>query len=232
MSDCRDVFRFKYFSVCQDGAPLKVNTDGVLLGALADGTFDRILDVGTGTGLIALISAQKFPGAIVDALEPEPGMYSLAEKNFGLSPFARRIRIFPARLQDFIPETPYDLIVSNPPYFNYHYSNEKNQARNAGNLPLRDLFVFAGKFLSPKGRLAFIFPAGKRFEVLEFAYPVHLFPLSEIDVRDHPDAPVKRTVWFFSRQARRNYAKRTLTLFDPEGRKTPEFDDLTKDSYL
>lgn len=109
-------FDFKQFSICQDQCSMKVGTDGVLLGAWADGG-RRILDIGTGTGIIALMMAQRFPDAAIDAIEIDHDACRQAAGNIAATPFADRIRIHECPIQHFQTTMRYDAIVSNPPYF-------------------------------------------------------------------------------------------------------------------
>ena len=112
------VFRFKEFVVDQSGCAMKINTDGVLLGAMATALHpQRILDVGTGTGVISLMLAQRFPAVVIDAIEIDAKAADTARRNFEASPFSGRISCHPVSLGDFEPRAPYDLIVSNPPFF-------------------------------------------------------------------------------------------------------------------
>lgn len=164
------VFRFKQFSIRQDDSAMKVGTDGVLLGAWVGlgGEERNILDIGTGTGLIALMMAQRCPQANVDAVEVEPLAAAEAEFNAQNSPFSNRVRIFKDRFQDFASNQHqnicdrYDLIVSNPPYFNGTYKSvqaERTAARHAELLNSDDLIAGVMKVLDrEKGRFAAVFP--------------------------------------------------------------------------
>ncbi len=114
-------FRFKQFDVDQSGCAMKINTDGVLLGALAgEGEPKRILDIGTGTGVIALMLSQRFTNAIIDAVEIDTEAAATAARNFSGSPFADRLAIYPQGFANYFeqyPEKTYDLIVANPPFY-------------------------------------------------------------------------------------------------------------------
>lgn len=115
-----DMFRFKQFSVDQSGCAMKINTDGVLLGALAQAENPQhILDIGTGTGVIAMMLAQRFIDAQIDAVEIDATAAETAGNNFKNSPFADRLTVFPVSFESFFedhPEKKYDLIISNPPF--------------------------------------------------------------------------------------------------------------------
>jgi tRNA1Val (adenine37-N6)-methyltransferase len=115
------LFRFKQFSVDQSGCAMKINTDGVLLGALAAADQPKaILDIGTGTGVIALMLAQRFTESHIEAVEIDPVAAKTAQGNFNLSPFAERLKALALGFEEFfdqLPDKKYDLIVSNPPFF-------------------------------------------------------------------------------------------------------------------
>ncbi|HTI57746.1 tRNA1(Val) (adenine(37)-N6)-methyltransferase [Mucilaginibacter sp.] len=126
------VFKFKQFEVDQAGCAMKINTDGVLLGALADADQPKnILDIGTGTGVIALMLAQRFGTAEIDAVEIDRQAAETAGRNFDNSPFAAKLTTYPIGFEQFFAENPgkkYDLIVSNPPfYINSLTSAQKNR---------------------------------------------------------------------------------------------------------
>ncbi|MBC7745908.1 MAG: methyltransferase, partial [Flavobacterium sp.] len=116
-----DIFFFKRFSVDQRGCAMKVNTDGVLLGALAEtDKSSRILDIGTGTGVISLMLAQRFPKAKIDAVEIDKEAALMAGTNFKNSAFSLQLQIFHSSYKEYFKKFPnkkYDLIVSNPPFF-------------------------------------------------------------------------------------------------------------------
>jgi len=115
------MFRFKQFSVDQTGCAMKINTDGVLLGAVAgEGTPSNILDIGTGTGVIALMLAQRFVNAVIDAVEIDEQAAATAEANFSNSQFDKRLTLYANGFEQFFndhPDKRYDLIISNPPFY-------------------------------------------------------------------------------------------------------------------
>lgn len=116
-----NTFRFKQFSVDQTGCAMKINTDGVLLGALADANKPlSIVDIGSGTGVIALMLAQRFPDAQIDAVEIDEIAAKTASTNFENSPFSDRLTLYPSGFEIFFEvhrDKKYDLIVSNPPFY-------------------------------------------------------------------------------------------------------------------
>ena len=156
-------FHFKKFTVTQDKSSHKVGTDGVLLGAWVslDGAA-RVLDVGTGTGVIALMIAQRTSGNVrIDAVELQKEEAEEAALNFNRSPWGDRIKVCSSSLQDFKSDNTYDLIVSNPPYFEKSWlppDEKRSKVRHTDTLPFHDLAVCSKRLLSTHGRLAVILP--------------------------------------------------------------------------
>ena len=154
-------FRFKQFSIRQDRAAMKVGTDSDLLGALAAGG-EHILDIGTGTGVLALMMAQRFPEAHVTAIDIDEGAVSDARDNFANSPFASRLTLHHTSLQDYIATSPlYDSIVCNPPYFDKSLEapdRSRTRARHTSSLPFRELIEGAYTLLHEDGTFSVILP--------------------------------------------------------------------------
>lgn len=155
-------FQFKEFAVEHGDVGMKVGTDGVLLGAWVEcESAQRILDVGTGSGLIALMVAQRNPKAIIEAVDIDEQAIKTANLNFNESPWASRMH---AKVADFLtyePQKPFDLIVSNPPFFDHVEAGQKLErikARSASHLPLEGLLQRTKSLLSKKGAAAFILP--------------------------------------------------------------------------
>lgn len=157
-----DIFRFKQFKVDQAGCSMKVNTDGVLLGAMASAPSPRrILDIGTGTGVVALMLAQRFPHAAIDAIEIDPQAAEAARRNFQRSPFAARLACRCIDMADFEPTDRYDLIVSNPPYFIDSLRNpdqRKSTARHTDSAFFSTLLRQGGRWLTATGSLQLVLP--------------------------------------------------------------------------
>lgn len=152
-------FKFRYFTVHQDRCGMKVGTDGTLLGAWAKGG-RRILDIGTGTGLIAMMLAQRFPDAVVDAIDIDADACSQAADNVAASPFGSRIRVSNIPLQEFNSGV-YDAVVCNPPFFTDSLKNpdkKRSIARHASTLTYRDLFCGVSRVLSDAGEFSAIIP--------------------------------------------------------------------------
>lgn len=156
------LFKFKQFHVDQTDAGMKINTDGVLLGALASHAAPgRILDIGSGTGVIAMMMAQRFPEAIIDAVEKDKWAAQLSEKNFKNSVFSERIHAYCTVFQEFAPLATYDLIVSNPPFFlnALQSPNErKSVARHTDESFYEELIKKAFNWLNEEGELQVVLP--------------------------------------------------------------------------
>ena len=164
-------FHFKSFSIKQDQSAMKVGTDGVLLGAWVNPKSypHQILDVGTGTGLVAIMLAQRFSSSLIHAIDIDPASAKEALFNTQTSPWAKRLNITHCALQDYNPSNKYDLIVSNPPYFrNTTLSNNKSRAlaRNNQTFSLEYLIERSYDLLHENGELAFIVPSNE-FETIQ-----------------------------------------------------------------
>ncbi|MDR1274651.1 MAG: methyltransferase [Odoribacteraceae bacterium] len=158
-------FRFKQFVIHQERCAMKVGTDGVLLGAWAD--LDRatsILDVGSGSGLIALMAAQRAPAAIVHAVEIDEEACAQARENIAGSPWPDRVLVFEGAIQQFQPARHYDAILCNPPFFVRSTPSpraEKNIARHCETLTHEELLEVARRLLAPGGSLQIILPVAE-----------------------------------------------------------------------
>ncbi len=152
-------FQFRQFTVFQDKCAMKVGTDGTLLGAWAQGG-KRILDIGTGTGLIALMMAQRYPEARVTAIDIDRDACEQALENIRKSPFSERIKIVNAPLQQFC-QASFDAIVSNPPFFTNALRNpdeKRSTARHTDTLPFKELFQQTGCLLTADGTFSAVIP--------------------------------------------------------------------------
>lgn len=153
-------FNFKKFSVNQDRCAMKVGTDGVLLGATAEGG-RNILDIGTGTGLVALMMAQRFPYATVTGIDIDDDAFTQARENALASPFAERINIKKADITSFTSSISLDCIVCNPPFFENALScpdSQRAMARHTSSLPFNALIQKVATILSEDGRCTIIIP--------------------------------------------------------------------------
>lgn len=230
-----DVFRFKQFEVHQQRSAMKVGTDGVLIGAWAsvgEGTH-RILDIGTGTGLIALMLAQRSAEAQVVGVEIDAESVEQARENVACSPWNDRITIVGSSVQEFDADQKFDLIVSNPPYFvdSQKCPDEgRTTARHTDTLSFAELMQSASRLLSPDGRFAVIIPAEAAMSVIA-AGALHL--VRRCDVRTKPSGQPKRVMLEFSPRFEGAALRETLTIGDgTAGGYSPEYKALTRDFYL
>ena len=232
-------FQFKQFSLEQDNCAMKIGTDGVLLGAWAPITHQpfSILDIGTGTGIIALMLAQRSNAAQIDALEIEENAYEQATDNFENSPWNERLFCFHAGLDEFMeePEDEYDLIVSNPPFYAEDYKTNDEQrdlARFQDALPFEDLIEAADLLLSENGILAVIIPFKEEKRFLALANEFELYPSKITQVKGTLTAEIKRSLLALSRNKIDTPLIDELIIEIGRHEYTPEYIALTQEFYL
>lgn len=230
-------FRFKQFTIFHDRCAMKVGTDGVLLGAWTSvDNCVHILDVGTGSGLIALMMAQRCPGAVVTAIDVDRECCRQAVENVEASPFHDRIAVKVSSFQQFAVSRAdlYDLIVSNPPFFSRSLlppDAGRAHARHSVSLSLDDLLHGADRCLSPDGRLALILPADRLPELLQMSES-HSFCLRRLTrVVPAPGKPVRRVLVELSR-SKGMLEESQLLIEESRHHYTPEFAALVRDFYL
>ncbi len=227
-------FRFKQFSVEQDDVAMKVGTDGVLLGAWAECEgASRILDIGTGTGVIALQMAQRNPTAQVQAVEIDETAAKRARANFDNSPWAERLQVEQAAVQEFSPAEKFDLIISNPPYFVDSLlppDAKRSTARHTHDLTFEELDKAVGRLLDKNGKFALILPVTE-FEKYLSLTQLHL--VRRCDVSSIDGGAVKRVMGEFAKQKPTEVAHETLAIeVENRGEFSAEYRALTKDFYL
>ncbi len=219
---------------------MKVGTDGVLLGAWveAQASPKRILDIGTGTGLLALMMAQKFPTAKIDAVEIDHQAFLQASENFAASKWAGRLKIYPSPIQKFTQIVPYkyDLILSNPPYFHNSHkakSTPRTQARHNDTLPSNELLEAVCQVLDSKGSFHLILPPIEGLQFRQLASEYGLYCQRMMHFKPTPSKATKRILLQLSRLE----VKKTLEVKELIGRgtnhqHTPAYCHLTKGFYL
>ena len=239
----KDVFRFKQFSIKQDRCAMKVGTDGVLLGCWAEGG-ENILDIGTGTGLIALMMAQRFPDANIDALEIDSSAAKQAVENVAQSSFKSRINVIEESLQDYVSRVEvtcsfnqgkYDAIVSNPPFFINSLKNpnaERAQARHTDTLSYADLFAGVAKLLKDAGVFSAIIPAECEERFCSEAFLQGMFLTRKYMVRTVAHKKAKRCLLAFSKQRSAIIDNQDVYLQNPDGSKSDWFNEKSLEFYL
>ena len=233
------MFSFKQFSIQQDRCAMKIGTDGVLLGAWApiqNNPFS-ILDIGTGTGIIALMLAQRSSAEQIDAVEIDEDAYEQATDNFENSPWNDRLFCFHAGIDEFVeePEDEYDLIVSNPPFYSEDYKSSNDQrdlARFQDAMPFEDLIEAAALLLSENGIFSVIIPFKEEEVFLALAKEYQLHPFKIARVKGTPTTEMKRSLLAFSRNSIPNFPIDELIIETVRHIYTPEYVALTKDFYL
>ena len=219
---------------------MKIGTDGVLLGAWT--SFEHqpfsILDIGTGTGVIALMLAQRSHAELIDALEIDEDAYEQAVENFENSDWGDRLFCYHAAFDEFVEEMQdeekYDLIVSNPPFYSADYSSgdaKRDQARFAEALPFEELLEGVSLLLSKSGKFSVIIPHAEEEKFLSLASGFQLFPQRITRVKGTPDSPVKRSLLELS-FLEGQLLEDELIIETARHQYTPEYIELVKDFYL
>ncbi|WP_445456657.1 tRNA1(Val) (adenine(37)-N6)-methyltransferase [Flavobacterium sp. HNIBRBA15423] len=217
---------------------MKIGTDAVLLGTWTPLTNKpyNILDIGTGTGVLALILAQRSTAEQIDAIEIDDEAFEQATDNFESSPWNDRLFCFHAGLDEFMdePEDEYDLIISNPPFYTENYKTENTQrdlARFEDALPFEDLIEAADLLLSENGIFSVIIPFKEEERFLALAKDFELYPLKITRVKGKPNTEIKRSLLAFTRIQQTPLIDE-LIIEIARHQYTPEYINLTQDFYL
>ena len=244
-------FTFKQFEIQQDRCAMKVGTDGVLLGAWAEGG-QRILDIGSGTGLISLMMAQRFPEAQVWGIDIDPDACMQARENVAASPFADRVGIACCALQNLSEEhlvrgseelmemkegegNLFDAIVSNPPFFVNGLKNpdsKRAMARHSDSLPFSVLMKGVKRWLSDEGVFSAIVPADVLESFVSEAYCSGLSLVRQCGVKTVERKQPKRYLVAFSKRRAGMMDKCTEIMTDSEGNRSEWYAKITEEFYL
>jgi tRNA1Val (adenine37-N6)-methyltransferase len=233
------MFQFKQFTVQQDRCAMKIGTDGVLLGAwcpIENNPFS-VLDIGAGTGILALMLAQRSNAQQIDALEIDENAYEQCVDNFESSPWGDRLFCFHAGLDEFMdePEEEYDIIISNPPFYSEDYKTESEQrdiARFQDALPFEDLIEAANLLLSENGIFAVIIPFKEEERFIDLCAEAELYPVKVTRVKGTPTSEIKRSLLAFKRYELSVLTAEELVIETARHQYTEEYIALTKDFYL
>ena len=229
-------FNFKQFTIRQEKSSFKVGTDGVLLGASANiSGVNRVLDIGTGSGLLAIMLAQRCDAEIV-AIEPDHESYLEACINVSLCKWNSRIKVENTTLQQYNPlNSRFDLIITNPPFFSGSLKNpdpRKSYTRHDDTLNTADILNCVSRLLNEEGQLQLILPYIEGNIFIAEAGKYGLYCNKILKIRPLPSAEIRRLILTFSRQ-RIKVTEKFLTIeHGPRHEFTEDYKNLTKDYYL
>lgn len=234
-------FQFKQFIVHQEKTSMKVCTDSCLFGAwVADcvskesNTIDRVLDIGCGTGLLSLMFAQK-NNSKIDAIEIDQDAAEQAQQNISLSPWKEGIRVSTIALQKYSPSEPFDLIISNPPFYENDLKSVntlKNAAKHDTTLTLELLIHFITKHLSAQGKAAILLPFHRTQDLERLIITNDLFVSRKVLVRQTKKHDYFRTMFILSKIEQGECLENSISVRDESGNYSSDFIELLQDYYL
>jgi len=196
-------FQFKQFKIYQDKCTMKVGTDGVLLGAWVDVEHaQKILDVGTGSGVVAIMLGQRAVTAEIHAVEIDEQAAGQARENMEQAPWKDRLQVFNESIQDYARTSPheYDLIVSNPPFFSggtFSHNQDRNSVRHTVKMPHGDLLSAVRRLLAPNGKFCVILPYIEGLRFIELASSYNFYCTKITNVKPTAEKPVERLLLQF-----------------------------------
>ena len=229
-------FRFKQFTIQQDKTAMKVGTDSILLGSWLNvkTKYHSILDVGTGTGILALMMAQKTANSTITALEIDLDAYNEAEKNIKASPWKERIQLISTDARQWSTDDKFDLIISNPPYFTGSIlpkDTSKKNARHQAGFNLKNLVEIWCSLGSKDSDMACILPVNESKKMIAFVKAEKYYLKKYLTVQTKPKSEPSRAIMVFSKE--KTPTKRSkLSIYSDSGTYSEEYIALTKDFYL
>ena len=233
------IFNFKQFSVQQDQCAMKIGTDSVLLGAWCpiDNNPFSVLDIGSGTGILSLMLAQRSNAEQIDTIEIDEDAYEQCVDNFENSPFKDRLFCFHASLQEFVdePEDEYDIIICNPPFYSEDYKTDDSKrdlARFQDALPFEELIDATDILLSENGIFAVIIPLKEEKRFIDLCAKAELFPVKVTRVKGSITTSVVRSLLAFKRYELAVLEADELAIEINRHEYTDDYINLTKDFYL
>jgi tRNA1Val (adenine37-N6)-methyltransferase len=216
---------------------MKVCTDACLFGSLSPALPEkelRILDIGTGTGLLALMYAQQYPNATIDAVEIDEAAARQAAENFAASPWADRLKVYNTPIQQLNPSTGYDIIISNPPFFDNDLKStnaKRNLALHSEALSLEELLASIDRLLNADGCFGLLLPFHRTAYFEELALVKHFYLSRKILVKQTHAHGYFRSILFFGR-TKAEMVEKEITIKDADGQYSSDFKTLLKDYYL
>ena len=233
----RKDFRFKQFSISDEKSAMKVGTDAVLLGACADvSETNNILDVGTGSGIIAIMLAQR-SNANIDAIDIDKGSIDDATNNFDNCRWGNRLNAIHSSLQEYVKFTSkkYDLIVSNPPFFSNSLKSpmySRSLSKHDEKLTHKELLTIVKNLLNSNGRFIVILPFLQIANFKENALIENLYCSKQLIIYPKYSKPANRIIMEFSKERQKNLAEKKLTIRNNDNFFTKEYIDLTREFYI
>jgi tRNA1Val (adenine37-N6)-methyltransferase len=230
-------FQFKQFRIEQEHCAMKVGTDACILGAFLAGRIAqdaRVLDIGSGTGLLLLMLAQKNKGRM-DGIELEPGCFSQLAKNLGASPWKDRLQAIEGDIRQYHNVEKYDFIISNPPFYEDDLlspSQPKNLAKHSAQLNLEELIQSIERLLGPLGSFGVLLPYHRSSYFETLAAQKHFYLLQKLFVRQTPEHRHIRSILYFSRERIAEPSESTLIIYSGQNNYSGEFVEMMKDYYL
>lgn len=231
-------FKFKQFTVKQDRCAMKIGTDGVLLGAWTSVKRNpfSVLDIGSGTGILSLMIAQRSFAEQIEAIEIDDNAYEQCSENFENSPWNDRLFCYHASLLEFVEEVEdaFDLIICNPPFYSEDYKTEnksRDLARFNDAMPFKHIIYAVAHLLAEDGLFSIVIPKKEEDDFVALANTIGLFPQRILHVRGNPDAEVKRSLIEFS-YTEKEVEISELIIETNRHNYTEDYINLTKDFYL
>ena len=231
----KNIFKFKQFEVDQTNCAMKINTDGVLLGAMAQHENPkRVLDIGTGTGVLALMMTQRFPEANVEAVEIDEQASATAGRNFRNSVFSSRLSVHHTAIEQFSSAEKFDLIITNPPFFVNDLKNteeKKGIARHASEQFFANLLLKVDAVLAETGNFWFILPVKQAEALIENAKQFEIYASKIIHLHSDISKPAFRYIVNLNR-SKADVSIEHFYIYESEKTYTPEYKLLLKDFFL
>ncbi len=228
-------FRFKKFEVHQDKCAFKIGTDSVILGSWTQPVEGNILDVGTGSGVLALMMAQKTSKSKITAIDIDLEQINQAKQNFKISPWQKRLRAVHADFKHLEPTTKFDLIITNPPYFAEGMKKKDTRLKNArhqDSLNIEQLISKSAEILKENGKLSLIIPHSIAGKCLSEALGNSLYLTERMSIHSKSNSlPIRDCLTFIKSNSPQKAEFTQLTIYE-KGKLTPQFIELTKDYYF
>ena len=229
------MFRFKQFNLIQENCPIKFGTDSMTLAGFVPilCNLETILDIGSGSGIISLIMAQR-TSALIDGIEIDQGGYSDMKKNFEYSKWPTRLYPHNISLQSFEPKKKYDLIISNPPFFNNSLKSnnqKKMNARHTSELSFEEISAFSKRHLSDKGYLAVILPNIESNTFIDCCTLHGISLIQKISIKSFPETEVIRNILIFSTKLKK-YSDDIVVIYKDEKIYTDQYEKMLSDYFI